>query len=94
MSYSFTVKVDQKAKIDQAVRDELVKVVAQQPIHEKDAEQAQAAVKSMVDLLADDDSQDVLVSVSGYLSWIQQDGVRPIQSASVTVTASLHRRRT
>ena len=91
MSYSFTVKVSRKADVEQAVREEFSKVIAQQPIHEKDQEQAVAAANSMVNVLADDDTKDVRVSVNGYLSW-QDHGEKRIMSASVSTTASLHDR--
>lgn len=89
MSYSFSVKAATKAEAETKVRDELVKVVTSQPIHKRDCDQAFNAAETFIRLLADDDTRDVYVSVSGSLSWDLKDGVERFTGASVSVSASL-----
>jgi hypothetical protein len=88
MSYSFQVSGATKAEAIAKVAEELTKVVANQPPHAADQAQAQAAVESFVDLLADDDTQDVSVTVHGSL-WTSDAG---ILSANVNVTATIAKR--
>lgn len=92
MSYSFSVKAASKDLAGIYVRDELVKVVTSQPVHKKDCDQAQGAAEAMIGVLADDETKDVCVSVSGYLSWSSLDSTESIQTANVSVTASLSKR--
>lgn len=91
MSYSLSVRAANKAEAKAAVGVELDKVVASQPIHARDRAQAEAAAHAFIDQLADDDSRDVCVNVSGSLGWsgtLGQDG-NGITSASVGVSAYL-----
>jgi hypothetical protein len=75
MSYSFNVRARTKAEAIEKVRTELDKVVAQQPIHTEDADQALAAATAFINLLEEDLSQDVSVSVNGSLSWETGDRI-------------------
>lgn len=91
MSYSFSVKAPTKAEALVRVTEELAKVVTAQPVHETDRDQAQGAAELFVYLLADDDTKDVEVNVSGSLGWENTaDPAKPnITNASVNVTAYL-----
>lgn len=90
MSYSFTVKAATKqlAKVEVALQFE--KAVAAQACHERDRLQALAAANAYVDLLAEDDSRDVVVAMSGGLTgqWQGSDVTR-IEGASLSVSAYL-----
>lgn len=90
MSYSFSVRAASKLLAKQLVAAEIDKVVASQPVHSTDKSQALAAADIFIDLLPDDESQDVTVFMSGYLSgrWDKADLVS-LSNVSVTVTASL-----
>lgn len=65
MSYSFQKKAATKADLETAVRDELAKIPTQQPVHEKDIDQAFNAAKSLIDLMTEDSSRDIACSVHG-----------------------------
>lgn len=85
MSYSFSVRAATKAEVKEKVATELAKVVTQQPSHAVDQDQANAAAVGFIDLLRDDETQDVMVSVNGSL-WSTAAG---LQQASVSVSAGL-----
>ena len=89
MSYSFTVRAATKAEALAKVADELGKVVAAQPDHAADSQQALAAATAFVGLLADDENRDVVASVNGWLSWSNE--VR-FSGACVGVSATLANR--
>lgn len=90
MSYSFTVRAATKAEAKERVAAELEKVVASQSCHAADKAQAQAVADSFIDVLPDDDSKDVLVSMNGYVSgnW-EGSTITRITSASVNVSVGL-----
>lgn len=88
MSYSFNVKAATKVEAINKVREELARVVAAQSVHSADCDQAQGAAEAMIELLADDDAQNVDVSVNGSI-WQNEHG---IQQVSVKVDASLQPR--
>lgn len=92
MSYSFSVRTKDKSSAIVAVHEELTRVVAAQPIHAKDSTEAAQAAEAMIGVLVNDDTQDVLVSVSGYLTWIDSTDGERIYSANVSVSASLSKR--
>ena len=91
MSYSFNVKAPSKAAAKQAVSAELDKVLLHQPVHRADHPRAEAAAHAFIDVLADDDSMDVEVHVSGSVGWSGSlDGAgqaEKIVSANLSVTA-------
>ena len=68
MSYSFNVVRGTKADLALALNEEFDKVVASQPVHKTDIGQAEAAAKSLLDLMEDDPAQDLSASVSGSIS--------------------------
>ncbi len=92
MSYSIGVRAATKslaltalaAKFDETV-------VAHQAVHEKDRSAALAAAEGMVNVLPEDESKDVSISINGYLSWsgLPADGNYNFTAASVTAQASL-----
>jgi hypothetical protein len=87
MSYSITVRAASKAAAKQAVAERFdADVVAHQLIHKRDRDQALSAANAFIDLLDDDDTKDVSVSLHGSLSWA---GGERITGASVSVGASL-----
>lgn len=86
MSYSFTVRAATKEEAKAKVAADLDKVVAAEPDHANDRAQAQATADAMIDLLTDDESRDVVVSVNGWLTWSQPGAY---SGASVGASASL-----
>lgn len=89
MSYSFSVRGKNKADAKQQIVQQLASVVQSQPMHAKDAPQAQAAAFAFVDTLPDDPNKDVTASVSGYLSWSGDSSAPDIQTANFSITAAL-----
>ena len=90
MSYSFGFRAATKAEAKQKVAAELDKVVTQQSVHAKDRDQAQAAANAFIDVLDDDDSKDVSVSMNGSLSgnWSGND-LTSFTGANLSISASL-----
>lgn len=95
MSYSFALRATSKAEALLAIRIKLDEVVAQQPVHQADCQQAMQVAETMVALLPDDDSRDVAVTMNGYVSgnW---NGVALVELSSVSIgcTAGLIQRNT
>lgn len=90
MSYSFSVKANTREEAKAKVAEQLTGVVAGQPSHSADMKQAQAAADAFIDLLGEDDSKEVLVNMSGSLSWEWVDGtVTEITGANINVSAWL-----
>jgi len=90
MSYSFSVKAATKAEAKTRVTEEFDKVVAAQPDHKHDSKQAQDAAEVFIDLLADDDTKHVSVSVTGSLSWKwDAKQAKVYTGTSVSIYASL-----
>jgi hypothetical protein len=89
MSYSFSVKASTKSQAVALVRDELAKVVANQPDHAHDRDQAQATAEAVIGLITDDDTKDVAVSVAGWLSWNGAGADKQFIGANVNVSATL-----
>lgn len=89
MSFSFNARGATKAAALTAVVAELEKVVEFQPVHKHDAHAVMAAAEAHVGLLPDDESRDVIVSVSGWVQWEGTDADPRFVGASVTVSATL-----
>lgn len=89
MSYSFSVTGSTKEEAIEAAKEEMDKVVVNQPPHAADAPAVAAAVNAFVELLADDTSKKVGVSVHGSLSWKGSDPAISIAGANLSVTVSL-----
>lgn len=92
MSYSFQAKGTTKAEAIAAVAAKLAEVVAQQPVHAADKDQALAAATAFINLLPDDGEKDVSVSVGGSLGWNDLPAEQNITSAQVSTYASLVKR--
>lgn len=87
MSYSFNVRAANKeaAKAAVAVKfDEMI--AAGQPMHARDRAAALANANAVIDLLADDDTKDLVVSLNGYVSWSSHYDV-PVSDATLTAAA-------
>lgn len=90
MSYSIRVRAATKAAAKAAIAVQLGQVAMGQASHQRDFLQAQAAANTFVDVLPDDDSQDVDVSVNGSLSGDWQAGdITRVSGVNVCITASL-----
>lgn len=91
MSYSFNVQASTKSAAKDAVAVKFDEVIATQPIHARDKTAALANANAVIDLLMDDDTREISVSVNGYVGWqevLRDDGSNPLQSASVSASAS------
>lgn len=75
MSYSIGVRAASKAEAKQALADKFdTTVMPHQKVHAKDRDQALAAAAAFIDLLPEDESKDLSVSMSGSLSGDWQGG--------------------
>lgn len=91
MSYSFNVQGASKASAKEAVAAKFDEVVASQPIHARDKAAALANANAVIDLLVDDATHEISVSVNGYVGWqevLRDDGSNPLRAASVSASAS------
>lgn len=93
MSYSFGIRAATKALALEAVAAKLQEVATAQQCHQRDQQQALQAAQSFINLLPDDESKDVSVTMSGYLTgaWQGSDVVE-ISGAAVNVSAGLVQR--
>ena len=87
MSYSFKIRAATKAEAKEKVAIEMATIVQQQAVHAVDAELAMASANAFIDVIDGDESSDVVVSMSGSVSWIVDSHI--ITSAAVSVTAYL-----
>ncbi len=91
MTYSFHVQASTKAAARIAVAEKFDEVVAAQPIHARDKAAALTNANAVIDLLMDDDTTEISVSVNGYVGWeevLRDDSSNPLRVASVSATAS------
>lgn len=94
MSYSFQIKAVSKASAKEMVAEKFAEIIAQQPVHARDHAAVLANANTVIDLLADDNTKDVLVSCNGYVSWSSGDAAdAQFNSASVACSAG-HANRT
>lgn len=93
MSYSFSIQKATKAEAKAAVESQMAEVVQNQPTHVHDQLGACASAAAFIDLLADDESKDVVVSVHGSLGWRGSYAAAPADysftSANIGVSANL-----
>ena len=89
MSYSFTVIAATRADAREKIKTKLAQVVASQPIHNADRDQAQAAADALIDILPDDASRDLVVSINGL---IMSDGTQP-HTVALAVHATRQKRK-
>ena len=95
MSYSFAVRADTKVGIAEKIASEFDNVVAQQPIHTADRDQAQAAALAFLEVIPDTEGQDFYVSVSGSVGWTGTSGVDAVVTAAgASISASLRPKET
>lgn len=94
MSYGFTVKGANKTQVKAKVVAEFDKVVANQPIHVNDRDQALAAACAFVDLLPEDNSRDISVAVNGAVGWEGSGTSAIVMSAGISIAAALADRST
>src|SRR4051794_14849262 len=90
MSYSLSIRAATKSAAKVAVAAKMAETAVAQKCHARDMVPAVQAANAFIDQLADDDSKDVTVSMSGPLSggWAGS-GVVDCESATVSVTAWL-----
>lgn len=89
MSYSFTVRGENKNQVKAKIVAEITKVVESQPIHVHDRQEALSTACAFVDLLPVDDTKDVSISVNGTIGWSGETGNPHLTSASISLTAAL-----
>lgn len=92
MSYSFQARGKTKEETIAVVATKLAEVVAQQPVHAADKDQALAAATAFINLLPEDGEKDISVSVSGSLGWKDLPAEQNITSAQVSTYAGLVKR--
>jgi hypothetical protein len=86
MSYSLSVRAPTKAALLAAVAAKFdAEVVTPQPVHAKDRDQVLSTATAAVNLLADDDTQDVQISLSGSLSWTGTDAPGAFRGLNISV---------
>lgn len=92
MSYSISKTGATKAIVVALVKQELVNVVAGQPIHAADQAQAMAVTEAFVAIIPEpNEKQDVAISLNGSVSWTSGGTSQPdvVTGASVSVNAYL-----
>lgn len=91
MSYSFSVKAATKVEAAEQAKAKMAEVVASQPIHSRDQDQAADAADKVMGVIADPtEGQAVNLYISGSLGWRgDQDNPEAITSASLSVSASI-----
>jgi hypothetical protein len=93
MSYSIAGQAATKQEALDILSAKMKEVVSQQPIHAADFEQALATAKAFVAIIPEPHvDQDVYISLSGSVSWInghQDDPASIVTVASVNASASL-----
>lgn len=88
MSYSFNVKAPTKAAAKEAVAAKFDEVVTSQAVHARDRAAVLANAGAVIDLLADNDSKDIVVSCNGYVSWMSGASAEDAALTSAAVSAS------
>jgi hypothetical protein len=83
VSYSFSARGTNPDEAKAAVAAKFDEIVAQQPIHEADRDEA--VVETFIDKLTANDDRDVSVSVNGYVQTTDEN----VTSICIGVTASL-----
>lgn len=86
MSYSFSIRAANKTAAKAAVAAKFAEIVRDQPVHARDNAAVLANAGAVIDLLADDDSKDIIVNCNGYVSW--SDGAGPADAKFSTVSVA------
>jgi len=85
MSYSFFVKAATGAAVMAAAGEKMAEVVAAQPVHAYDKDQALAHAAAIVGQMQPNENQDISVSMSGSI-WKDGDTLKSLSiAADVTV---------
>lgn len=92
MSYSFNFTACTKEEAKARVAIELDKIIVHQATHSRDRDAALAAAEAFIDLLSDDETKDIRVTMHGSVTydWTAQDpnGLQaPLTQASSGVSA-------
>jgi hypothetical protein len=85
MSYSFQISGGDKLIAKQLVAQQLDAVVKAQPIHEVDKNAAYAAAYEFIDLLPDDETKVVQVTMNGSISWTGEG--REVTAVAIAISA-------
>lgn len=87
MSYSFQIAATTKDQAGKLVEEELGKVVAAQPVHDNDRQQAQDAAEALINLLVEPkEGECIRIYMSGSLGWVADNA---FTNANVSVQVSI-----
>jgi hypothetical protein len=90
MTYSFNVKGASKTDVLLEADTKLDKLVKDMPIHELDKHGIQARYRDTVAAVADPDHGEIIIlSIHGYIAWVDTTTGRKITSCSTSATASV-----
>ncbi|MGJ7575726.1 hypothetical protein ACSFBX_34790 [Variovorax sp. RB2P76] len=89
MSYSFSVRAATKAEAKAKVAEQLAGVLKSQPTHAVDVTAAQAGADTFIDLVSDNDTKDLMVTVNGSVGWVHQSDPLVCTQAGFGVNAYL-----
>lgn len=90
MSFSFSKRAGTKAAAKVAVAAGMDEVLTQQPAHSRDRAAVEATAAAYIDLLDDDESKDIVVTVNGSIGGEWANGAYVTStSASVGLQAYL-----
>lgn len=92
MSYSFSVKGATKAEVITLANEQFDAVVVSQPAHAADMPAAKEVTAAFVNLLMDDDTCDVGLSINGsvYAVATSSRKVNGLRQASINIQAGLN----
>lgn len=89
MSYSFQVVAATKEEATGKIREQFDAVVVSQPTHAADKETAIVAGQELVRLLAEPgEGEEIVVNMSGYLSW-KRDAPDEFVQASMSISTAI-----
>ena len=90
MSYSFSVRGASRIALIENVGAKLDEVVAGQPMHKHDRDQALASTKAFVEILPEPKAgQELMVSVHGSVGWMDHGAEGDVELTSAGVGVSV-----
>lgn len=90
MSYSFGIREATKALAILAVMTKMEETARDQPVHAADKQQAIESATAFINVLPDDDTMDVSVTMSGSLAGVWEGNtITRISGSAVSVYANL-----
>ena len=89
MSYSFYIRAESKDEARRLVGLEFDRIIASMPQFTSERERAESTVDVYLDVLADDDTRDVCVHMSGYVSRNGSDDDGPLLASGISLGVSL-----